>query len=318
MEIDETDAQLTTVIPEAARARPLKQVESDIRHAHPVRIPSMQNCSFANCPNAADENLSLEPCPYCFGATLYCSKNCQMSDLLTHKLTCAEISSRINNINVITKQRLKQLGLRKQNGIFELCVGILQNSELTQMVKDDVFFLPLKFNVNDLVRAHSDIKHVARSKLTNVKETSSCIRQAVEWVEKHYREHRSSEEERANYLDQLDNLNKTFIEIATKDVDEREAVRQVKAEQKGKEFVPLTDKERILKIVEAAKKERAKPTNRRSPFAPDDYLYLIAYPPDVTFAFALAFPANARNVELGHKMENGLFTCHCRLHKPLV
>lgn len=311
-------ASPTVVIPETARARPLKQVESDTDHAHPVRISALQNCSFSKCPHVDKNNFSLRPCPFCFGATLYCSKNCQMSDLLNHKLTCAATSSRISDVNIITQQRLKQLGLRKQAGVFELCVGILENSELVDAVKQDVFFLPLSFNVHEMVRAHSHIKHVGRSELSPVKDTSSCTRQAIDWVEKHYREHRSSDEEKANYLDQVESFNKSFIEIATNAINEKEAIRQVKAEQKGKEFIPLTDKERILQIVEAAKKERAKPINRRSPFAPDDYLYLIAYPPDLTFAFALAFPANAHNVSLGHKMENGLFTCHCRLHKPMI
>jgi hypothetical protein len=241
-----------------------------------------------------------------------------MSDLLTHKLTCAAISSKIDNINTITKKRIQQLGLRKQSGVFELSIGILQNSDLATAVQQDVFFLPLGFDTTEMVRARSHIKHLPWSQLANVKESSSCIRQAVEWIEKHKREHRSSDEEKANYQEQLNHFNKSFIDMATSAVAEKETVRQVKAEQKGKQFVPLTDRERILKIVELAKQERAKPMNRRSPFQPDDYLYMIAYPPDLTFAFALAFPANANNVSLGHKMENGLFTCHCRLHQPMM
>lgn len=318
MEYEEQCAEPTMVIPETARARPLKQVENDVHHAHPVRICEVQKCSFSACPNVAEKNLSLTPCPFCYGATLYCSKNCQMSDLLTHKLSCAGISSSIDNINTITKRRIQQLGLRKQSGIFELSIGILQNSDLTTAVQNDVFFLPLSFDVSEMVRAHSHIKHVSRSEMSTIRESSSCIRQAIDWIEKHYREHRSSEDEKAMHEEQLANFNKSFIDMATSTVDEKETVRQVKAEQKGKEFNPLTAHERILKIVELAKKERAKPANRRSPFAPDDYLYLIAYPPDLTFAFTLAFPANANNVALGHKMENGLFTCHCRLHKPMM
>lgn len=252
------------------------------------------------------------PCPFCYGATLYCSDKCRMADLMTHTSVCANIQKNIGNFASLCKDRMKQMGLNKQNGIFELTMAILQNPDLVNVVKQDVFFVPLSFKVHEKVRNHSHMRHEPLSGLSSIKETSSCIRQAVEWIEKHRRENRSSEEEKIVFAEQMQNLNQTFIEIATARVDE---IERVKAEQHGLTFTPLTQTERVLKIVDEAKKERAKPANRRSPFAPDDYVYMIVYPPDLTFAFALAFPANAHNVSLGHKMDNGFFRCQCSVHK---